>query len=103
MGAGNYTKLITTLNDKRDVVLHYRNIKQYTRLGLKLENVKRVLCFKQSRFLQQYILMTTALRAEARDEFLRTFAKLLINAVSAYFAIKVYFDFTCVVCVAGIW
>ena len=86
VGAGNHKKLITTLNDKHNIVLHYKNVKQYLQLGMRLKKVHKVMCFRQSKWMKKYILMTTELRKLAKDEFMKTFAKLLINAVS-YFKI----------------
>ena len=41
-------KLCLTLQDKKEYVLHYRNLKQYLDLGLKLKKVHKVLEFDQS-------------------------------------------------------
>ena len=40
-------KLVPNLNDKRNYVLHYRNLQLYMRLGLVLVRIHRVLEFKQ--------------------------------------------------------
>ena len=41
-------KLCVTLNDKERYTLHYRNLKQYLELGMKLKKVHKVLKFNQS-------------------------------------------------------
>ena len=41
-------KLCLTLQDKTEYVLHYRNLKQYLNLGLKLKKVHKVFEFDQS-------------------------------------------------------
>ena len=45
---GQVAKLIPTLADKKNYVLHYRNLQLYLSLGLKLNKVHRVLEFDQS-------------------------------------------------------
>ena len=46
-------KLIPTLKDKKEYVLHYRNLKLYLDLGLKIKKVHRVLEFDQSPWFKQ--------------------------------------------------
>ena len=48
---GHVHKLIPTLRNKGKYVLHYRNLKLYLDLGLKLKRVHRVLEFNQSPWL----------------------------------------------------
>ena len=45
---GQVNKLIPTLKDKEEYVLHYRNLQLYLDLGLKIKKVHRVLEFDQS-------------------------------------------------------
>ena len=40
-------KLIRNLYDKSKFVVHYKNLKYYLWLGMKLVKIHRVLCFKQ--------------------------------------------------------
>ena len=50
---GLVSKLIPTVRDKKEYVLHYRNLQLYLDLGLKIKKVHRVLKFDQSPWLKQ--------------------------------------------------
>ena len=56
---GLVRQLIPTLRDKKEYVLHYRNLQLYLYLGLKIKKVHRVLEFDQSPWLKQYIDFNT--------------------------------------------
>ena len=79
-------KLCLTLQDKTEYVLHYRNLKQYLDLGLKLKKVHKVLEFDQSAWLKPYIELNTNLRRQATCKFDEDQAKLMNNS---------YFGKTC--------
>jgi hypothetical protein len=44
---GAVPKLVLNLRDKTNYVVHYRNLKQYLALGMKLTKIHRVLVFLQ--------------------------------------------------------
>ena len=78
---GQVTKLTPTLTEKKNYVLHYRNLQLYLSLGLKLKKVHKVLEFNQSSWLRQYIDFSTQKRAGAKNAFEKDFFKLLNNSV----------------------
>jgi hypothetical protein len=75
------SKLIPNLYDKYEYVIHYVHLKTCVKHGLKLKKIHRVIQFKQSRFIQQYIDLNTELRKNAKSEFQMNFYKLLNNSL----------------------
>ena len=55
ISVGLVSKLVPTLRDKKEYVLHYRNLQLYLDLSLKIKKVHRVLKFDQSPWLKQCI------------------------------------------------
>ena len=78
---GQVEKLIPNLRDKKEYVLHYRNLQLYLSLGLKLRKIHRALEFSQSNWLAEYIDFNTQKRAKAKNAFERDFFKLANNSV----------------------
>ena len=78
---GGVKKIIPNLRDKIKYVVHYRNLQYYLSLGIKLIKVHRIIKFKQSNWLKEYVEFNTRKRQESSDEFNKAFFKLLINCV----------------------
>ena len=74
-------KLISNLGDKEKYVLHYENLEQYERLGLKIKKIHRGIKFEESRWLERYIALNTKMRTAAANEFEKDFFKLMNNSV----------------------
>lgn len=77
----NVPKLITNLNNKVKYVVHYKNLKHYERLGLRITKVHSGIKFQESAWLEKYILLNTELRTRASNDFEKDFLKLMNNSV----------------------
>ena len=62
-------KLIGTLHDKKNYIIHHRYLQSALRNGLKLTRIHRGVKFHQSRWLEPYIRMNNDWRTAATDEF----------------------------------
>ena len=67
------SKLTNTLYDKEKYVIHYKNLIRSIEHGLKLKKVHRILTFKESNWMESYIMLNTNLRQKASNDFERFF------------------------------
>jgi len=74
-------KLMSTLHDKLNYVLHCKNLALYLQLGLKLKKIHRVLEFEQERIFEPYIQRTTAARKSAHSKFEMDMFKKLVSGL----------------------
>ena len=75
------TKLTPNLHDKRNYIVHYRNLKFYLEQGLIIKRIHRVLTFKQTAWLKTYIDFNTHMRSESSSAFGKDFYKLMNKSV----------------------
>ena len=78
---GGVKKIIPNLKDKIKYVVHYRNLQLYLKLGMKLSRIHRILKFKQSNWLKEYIEFSTEKRKCAPNNFEKQFFKVLNNSI----------------------
>ena len=74
-------KLICHFKPRTNYVLHYKNLKQYLNMGLKIKAVNRAISFEQSPWMEPYIRKNTELRKTAANSFEKDFFKLMNNSV----------------------
>jgi len=73
-------KLVPNLFDKNKYVTHYRNLQLYTKHGLKITKIHRILSFTQKPWLKPWIDLCNAHRRAACSEFESDLAKLQANS-----------------------
>ena len=74
-------KLIPNLRDKTKYVIHYKNLIQCLRAGMKLKKIHSGIKFVESEWMKPYIDKNTNLRAMAKNNFEKDFFKLMNNSV----------------------
>ena len=66
---GGVKKLIPNLKDKVKYVVHYKNLRYYLSLEMKLVKIHRILGFRQNDWLRKYPDFNTRKRQKSSDEF----------------------------------
>ena len=74
-------KLIPNLRNKTKYVIHYKNLIQCLKAGMKLKKIHRGIKFIESDWMKPYIEKNTNLRAKAKNNFEKDFFKLMNNSV----------------------
>ena len=74
-------KLLLTLQDKKNYVLHYWNLQFYLEQRMQLTRVHGALEFEQERWMEPCIRMNTKLRKKAISDFEENPYKLMNNSV----------------------
>ena len=74
-------KLICHFKPRKNYILHYRNLRQYFEMGMRLTAVHRGITFNQSSWMEPYIRKNTELRKTAANSFEKDSFKLMNNSV----------------------
>ena len=77
----NVEKLFCDFIPKKNYVVHYKNLKQYLKMGIEITAVHRGISFEQSPWMEPYIRKNTELRKTAANSFEKDFFKLMNNSV----------------------
>ena len=67
-GRARTEKLISDQNNKKEYMVHYRMLKLYVKMGLRLTKIHRVIKFKQDYIRRDYLQNSTNKRATAKTE-----------------------------------
>ena len=78
---GNCYKLCGTFHDKKDYIVHIKNLQLYLKLGLRLKRINRAIKFSQSSWLKEWIDLNTNFRKVAKNDFEKDYFKLMNNSV----------------------
>ena len=79
--APHVEKLLPNLWDKVSYVVHYKNLKLYQELGLKIKKIHRGIKFREEPWMKSYIELNTVLRTKGKNDFEKDFFKLMNNSV----------------------
>ena len=74
-------KLLTTLEDKKNYIVHISTLQQALKHDLSLQKVHSVISYRQEAYLKPYIDKNTELRKNATNDFEKNFFKLMNNSV----------------------
>ena len=74
-------KVVSNLHDKTKYFIHKKKLKEALNHGLILKKVYRVIIFNQKSRLKSHIDMNAKLRQKAKNNFEKSFFKLINNAV----------------------
>ena len=80
-GKARSEKLILDQNNKTEDIVHYRMLKFYVRMGIKVAKIDRVIKLKQDYICRDYIQKNTNKRAIAKTEAEKDVRKLMNNSL----------------------
>ena len=73
-------KLMCDLTNKQNYMIHYRMLKFYTKMGMKVTHIHTIYRFKQIPWLEKYKIHNTQKRTKAKTNFKKDLYKLMNNA-----------------------
>ncbi len=74
-------KLIPHLGERKEYVLHFRNLQFYLRMGMELVKVHRCVQYTQVDWMRNYVLFNANMRKQAKNTFEKNLFKFFVNAV----------------------
>ena len=74
-------KLVSTLNGKKNYVLHHTALKQYLDLGMVLTHIHKGIRYEEKEWLKDYIDFNTEKRKNCKTDYEKDLYKLMNNAV----------------------
>jgi hypothetical protein len=77
---GKVEKLLCHFYDKKNYIIHYKTLKLYRSLGIRITKVHRGIKFTQSNFIAPYVKFNTEQRQKAKNDFEKDLWKLMVNA-----------------------
>ena len=80
MEVNKVNKLVVSVHDKNNYVIHVYALKQALNHGLILKKVHAVICFNHAAWIKPYIDMNTKLRRQAKNDFEKDYFKLKNNS-----------------------
>ena len=80
-GKARSEKLILDQNNKTEYVVHYRMLKFYVNMGVKVTKIHRVIKFKQNYICRDYIQNNSIKRATTKTEAEKNVSKLMNNSL----------------------
>ena len=75
------TKLTATFLDREKIVLHALNLQLYIQLGMKVNEIFRVIKFEQKPIMKKWVDFCTEKRSQSTNDFTKIFWKLMVNSV----------------------
>ena len=87
-------KLLLTIEDKNNYVVHSRNLQFYLKQGMNLKRIHRELELDQECWMGPYVRMNTEFRKDAKRDIEKNFHKLMNKPKSTKMAVSLLHRFS---------